>query len=60
MLVGMIIGSILFNIYLIIENKSIRKESVDLKEENQYLQWELGEVPLVIESYKEEICHEQE
>lgn len=57
-LVGMIIGSMLFNFYLITENKSIRKENMDLKDDNQYLQWQLGEVPLVIESYKEDICKE--
>lgn len=57
-LVGMIIGLYLFNAFLIVHNKAIQKENMDLKEENQYLQWELGEVPLVVESYKEEICNE--
>lgn len=59
-LVGLIIGGYLFNVYLLMENKSIKKENLNLKDENQYLKWQLGEVPLVIESYKEEICHEQE
>lgn len=57
-LVGMVIGLYLFNAFLIVQNKAIQKENMDLKDENQYLQWELGEVPLVVESYKEEICNE--
>ena len=57
-LVGMIIGLYLFNIYLITENKTIKKENTDLKDENQYLQWQLNEVPLIVESYRSEICKE--
>lgn len=57
-LVGMIIGLYLFNIFLITENKTIKKENTDLKDENQYLQWQLNEVPLIIESYRSEICKE--
>lgn len=57
-LVGMIIGLYLFNIYLITENKTIKKENKDLKDENQYLQWQLNEVPLIVESYRSEICKE--
>ena len=57
-LVGMIIGLYLFNIFLITENKTIKKENTDLKDENQYLQWQLNEVPLIVESYRSEICKE--
>lgn len=54
----MIVGSYLFSIYLIIEMKAIKKENIQLKEDNNYLTWQLNEVPTIIESYKEEICNE--
>lgn len=57
-LVGMIVGSYIFSIYLIVEIKAIKKENIQLKEDNNYLTWQLNEVPTIIESHKEEICRE--
>jgi len=56
-LFGMVIGLYVFNIFLINENKNIKKENAELKDDNQYLEWQLGEVPTIIESRKEEICN---
>ena len=54
----MIVGSYIFSIYLIIEIKTIKKENLELKDDNNYLTWQLNEVPTIIESHKEEICNE--
>lgn len=54
----MIVGSYIFSIYLIIEIKAIKKENLELKDDNNYLTWQLNEVPMIIESHKQEICHE--
>lgn len=45
----------------IINNKSneigrLEKDNNELNEENEYLKWQLREVPIIIESHKEEIC----
>lgn len=55
-LIGMLVGSYIFNIYLIVEIKNDKKEIQLLKEDNKYLTWQLNEVPTIIESHKEEIC----
>ena len=54
----MIVGSYLFSVYLITEIKAIKKENIQLKEDNNYLTWQLNEVPTIIESHKKEICRE--
>ena len=48
----------------IINNKSdeigrLEKDNNELKEENDFLKWQLNEVPTIIESRKGEICDEQ-
>lgn len=40
------------------ENKLLHKEKKKLEDNNNYLAWQLGEVPTIIESHKEEICRE--
>lgn len=55
-LIGMLVGSYIFNIYLIVEIKNDKKEIQLSKEDNKYLTWQLNEVPTIIESHKEEIC----
>lgn len=45
----------------IINNKSneigrLEKDNNELEEENEFLKWQLNEVPSIIESNKEEIC----
>ena len=55
-LVGIIVGSYIFCINLIIENKELKKENLQIKDENNYLKWQLDEVPAIIESRREEIC----
>lgn len=55
-LIGMLVGSYIFNIYLIVEIKKDKKEIQLLEEDNKYLTWQLNEVPTIIESHKEEIC----
>lgn len=55
-LIGMIIGSYIFNIYLIVEIKNEKEENLQLQSDNDYLIWQLNEVPTIIESHKEEIC----
>lgn len=57
-LCGLVIGCFTFSICLIIENKAIKKENIELKEEAEYLKWQLNEVPTIIESNREEICSE--
>lgn len=55
-LIGMLVGSYIFNIYLIVEIKNEKKENLQLQDDNDYLTWQLNEVPTIIESHKEEIC----
>lgn len=55
-LIGMLVGSYIFNIYLIVEIKNNKNEIFQLKDDNNYLTWQLNEVPTIIESHKEEIC----
>ena len=38
--------------------EQLQKENAEIKDENNYLEWQLGEVPTIIESYKGEICSE--
>ena len=43
------------------KNKEINKfekDNNELKEENEFLRWQLGEVPTIIESHKEDIFSE--
>ncbi len=40
------------------EINKLEKDNNELKEENEFLRWQLGEVPTIIESHKEEICRE--
>lgn len=55
-LIGMLVGSYIFNIYLIVEIKNEKEENLQLQNDNDYLTWQLNEVPTIIESHKEEIC----
>lgn len=57
-LIGILIGSYIFSIYLIVEIKAVKTENLELKDDNNYLTWQLNEVPTIIESHKEEICRE--
>lgn len=38
--------------------EQLQKENAEIKDENNYLEWQLGEVPTIIESRKGEICSE--
>lgn len=55
-LIGMLVGSYIFNIYLIVEIKNEKAKNLQLQDDNNYLIWQLNEVPTIIESHKEEIC----
>lgn len=55
-LIGVIIGCIAILTLTFMENKELRKRNEKLISDNAYLTWELGEVPTIIESNKEEIC----
>ncbi|MBR1386262.1 MAG: hypothetical protein IJ568_05490 [Bacilli bacterium] len=55
-LIGMLVGSYIFNIYLIVEIKNEKAKNLQLQDDNDYLIWQLNEVPTIIESHKEEIC----
>ena len=57
-LFGLVIGCFTFSIFLIEKNKELEKENFELKDDNNYLTWQLKEVPTIIESHKEEICSE--
>lgn len=55
-LIGVIIGCVAILTLTFIENKDLRKRNEKLISDNNYYKWELGEVPSIIESNKEEIC----
>ena len=55
-LIGVIIGCVAILTLFMVENKELRKRNEQLVSDNVYYKWELGEVPTIIESNKEEIC----
>ena len=55
-ILGLIIGGIVA--YKDTKIEELTRDNIGLKEENEYLKWQLGEVPTIIESYKGEICSE--
>lgn len=55
-ILGLIVGGIVA--YKDTKTEELTRENIELKEENEYLKWQLGEVPTIIESYKGEICSE--
>ena len=55
-LIGVIIGCVAILTLTFIENKDLRKRNEKLVSENTYFEWQLSEVPTIIESNKEEIC----
>lgn len=54
--IEIIIGCIAITTIATVKNNDLKKENAELRNDINYLQWQLNEVPTIIESRKSEIC----